>query len=113
MQGKSLFQTITVVLLLLFCVGITIAHSYMLEKRDYNIIKMAYMNGSVDALKLDIETIKNLKSDEEHFKSLVYAAADSYLKRVETLSAKRVVKINHRGGIYIENSRVIKKSGLW
>jgi hypothetical protein len=74
----------------------------MLQKRDHNIIKMAYMNGTVDALKLDIEKIKHLKNNEKHLKSLVYAAADNYMKKVESLSTKKVTIINHRGGVYTE-----------
>ena len=76
-------------------------------------IKIAYMNGCVDALKLDIEKIKDLKSNEEHLKSLVYAAADSYIMKVETLNGKRVTRINHLGGIYTEITRGIKGRSIW
>jgi len=108
MQEKSLFQTIVIVLLLLFCVGIKITHAYMLHKRDHNIIKTAYMNGSVDVLKLDIEKIKQIKSNDEHLKSLVYAAADNYISKVEALSGNKVTIINNRGGIYTEKNAGVK-----
>ena len=100
MQKKSLLQGFVVVLFLILCVGVKITYSYMIDKRDQNLIRIAYMNGSVDALKLDIAKIKEIKKDAALFKSLVYAAAEDYIKKVDALTERKVTLINGRGGKY-------------
>jgi hypothetical protein len=100
MKKKTLFQIAAVVLFLLFFPGINITHSNILEKRDKELIRIAYMNGSVEALKLDIEKIKKIKSDDELFKSVVYAAADNYVKIVDSLTKRRYTIVNSRGSTH-------------
>ena len=58
------------------------------------------MNGSIDALKLDIARIKEIKKDDALFKSLVYAAAEDYIEKVDALTERKVTLTNGRGGKY-------------
>jgi hypothetical protein len=100
MKKKTLSKIAAAVLFLLFFAGINITHSNILEKRDKQLIRIAYMNGSVDALKLDIEKIKKIKSDDEFFKSVVYAAADNYVEIVDSLTERRYTIVNSRGSTH-------------
>ena len=102
---KSIFLSIACLALsFLFFVGVQLTHSNDYEKRDIQMIRIAYMNGSADALRMDMEKIKKIKGSEDLFQREVFNAADHYIKRVEALSEKRVVVTNSQGGTYTYKS---------
>ncbi len=49
------------------------------KQRDSDIIKVAFMNGYVEAIKLESNEIQRLKADEELLRKHVEEAADRYL----------------------------------
>jgi hypothetical protein len=52
------------------------------------IIKIAFMNGYVNAVKGDIETILLLKQDQQKLKEYSRAAVDGYMEKVSLLNLK-------------------------
>jgi hypothetical protein len=52
------------------------------------IIKIAFMNGYVNAVKGDIETILLLKQDQQKLKEYSRAAVDGYMEKVSLLNFK-------------------------
>jgi hypothetical protein len=52
------------------------------------IIKIAFMNGYVNAVKGDIETIMLLKQDQGKLKEYSRAAVDGYMEKVSLLNLK-------------------------
>ena len=116
MNNKTIFRIAAAVLFLFFFTGINITHSNIIEKRDEQIIRMAYMNGSVDALKLDIKQIKKMKSDDEYRKSVVVAAADNYIKIVESLTEKTYNMVNNQRSTFNKETgrkRINTNDRLW
>ena len=65
-----------VVIFLTFVVGVNATYSTIIKQRDESIIRIAFMNGSIETLNLDIERIKALKKNKALFESAVTAAAD-------------------------------------
>ena len=57
-----------------------------LSKIDYEMIRMAFLNGYVRALNLDIEKIKSLKGHTDHLKRFVLSEAEKYMKEVSDLN---------------------------
>jgi len=57
-----------------------------LSKDDYEMIRMAFLNGYVRALNLDIEKIKSLKGHTDHLKRFVLSEAEKYMKEVSDLN---------------------------
>ena len=91
MRKNNFLRVAAVVLFLLLVAGINVTYSYIIKKRDQNIIRIAFMNGSVQALSLDIERIQELKNNETLFKAAVITAADNYIKEVEQLNEQIMV----------------------
>jgi hypothetical protein len=60
--------------------------SGQLSKNDYEMIRMAFLNGYVRALNLDIEKIKYLKGKADDLKRFVLAEAEEYMKEVSRLN---------------------------
>lgn len=56
------------------------------KPRDVDVIRVAYMNGYLQALQLDPDNVKKLKSDEALLKQTVENAADSYLGVITTMN---------------------------
>jgi hypothetical protein len=69
------------VLFLLLASAVTYVYPEI-KARDSEIIRTAYMNGYVAALKLDVDAIQSLKSDEALLKKTVESVADKYLSIV-------------------------------
>ena len=57
-----------------------------LTSRMRNAIFMAYLNGYVSALKLDIERIQLMKTDKKLMKEIVLEAAREYVQQVEDMN---------------------------
>lgn len=57
-----------------------------LTKDDYEMMRTAFMNGYVRALRLDIETIQSLKGNKGELKKRVISESDRYMKKVLNLN---------------------------
>lgn len=57
-----------------------------LAKKDSNLITIAFQNGFLAALRLDIEEIKKLKDDNATMQKKVEDASQKYLKRVQDMN---------------------------
>lgn len=66
------------ILVLLFSVGGGSLYAAV-KSRDVDILRVAFMNGYLEALKLDEEQIKKLKKDESLLQEKVEKAADQYI----------------------------------
>ena len=63
-----------------------IAAHGVLSNQDINLIKIAFQNGYVAALRLDIEEIKKIKDDNTTLQKKVEDASVGYLKRVHAMN---------------------------
>lgn len=63
-----------------------IAAHGVLSNQDLNLIKIAFQNGYVAALRLDIEEIKRLKDDNTTMQKKVEDASERYLKQVQGMN---------------------------
>lgn len=75
----------TLVLLVVFTAGAGISYS-ALKSGFGKVIKIAYMNGYVDAVRLDLERIKELKGNADVLRDIVQASSEEYLKKVSKLN---------------------------
>lgn len=83
---KTSTKIIVAVLLVSILLGsLTTAYS-LLSRKDYSVIRIAFMNGYLEALKLDVEQIKKMENDKVLLSKTVKAAAENYLTRVEGLN---------------------------
>ena len=57
-----------------------------LKKDEYKMMRTAFMNGYVRALRLDIEKIKALKKNKEELKKFIKFEANRYMKEVLNLN---------------------------
>ena len=57
-----------------------------LTKTDYEMIRVAFMNGYIRALRLDVERIQALKRSEEDLRKFVILQADRYMEEVVDLN---------------------------
>ena len=85
MKKKSIKIIIVTVLVLILLGSLNTAYS-ILSRKDYSIIRIAFMNGYLVALKLDTEERKKLENDEVLLSKTVKTAAEEYLTKVETLN---------------------------
>ena len=78
----------TAIILLSTVMGIGIAYSSL--KAGYGkVIKIAYMNGYVDAVTQDLEAIQAIKKDQGLLKKTVEASAENYVARVSLLNEEK------------------------
>ena len=85
MQKRSIKIILTVILVLVILGSINTAYSG-LNKKELNIIKIAFMNGFIEALKLSTEEKKRLENDMVAMQKAVESAAERYLEMVENLN---------------------------
>ena len=85
MKKKSIKIIIGTILVLILLGSLNTAYS-ILSRKDFNIIRIAFMNGYLSALKLDIEEKKKLENDEVLLAKTVKSAAEEYLTKVERLN---------------------------
>jgi hypothetical protein len=57
-----------------------------LGSQNYEMIRTAFINGYVRALRLDIETIESLKTNTDDMKKFVLSEAEKYMEEVSQLS---------------------------
>ena len=67
-----------------------------LSKFQFDIIKIAFMNGYSNAIQGDIETIKVLKQDQEKLVKFSMVAVDRYMERVTLLNQDAPKKISNK-----------------
>lgn len=68
---------------LMLAVGVTYS---AIKARDADLIKVAYMNGYVQGIRLDAAEAKKLRSDETLLRKAVEEAADDYLKKINSMN---------------------------
>lgn len=86
MQKTMKLLAVAIMLLLFFFGNTTSTYSVPLKRKTYNTIRVSYMNGYIDALKLDIDEIKKLKQDKDLLRQEVKKAAARYLDLVENMN---------------------------
>ena len=85
MKRRIKLLTISLTLFILIFSGINSAYS-ALKEGHRKIIRVAYMNGYIAALKLDLEEIRELRKDKSLLKLSVKDAANRYLERVSQMN---------------------------
>ena len=85
MKKKGIKIIIVTMLVLILLGSLNTAYS-ILSRKDYNIIRVAFMNGYLSAMKLDAEEKKKLENDKVLLAETVKSAADKYLQKVEILN---------------------------
>jgi len=85
-MGRIKLLTAAVIGLIVFFAIITSSYSDTISPRDENLIKVAYMNGFYDALRLSMVHIKRLRSDKILFQKEIEIAAESYLNTVKKMN---------------------------
>jgi len=85
MKRRIKLLTISLTLLILVFSGFNSAFS-ALKEGHRKIIRVAYMNGYIAALKLDPDEIKELRKDKSLLKLTVKVAAKGYLERVSQMN---------------------------
>jgi hypothetical protein len=73
------------VLILILIGGVNTAYS-VLRNRDHHMLRIAFMNGYVEALNLNIEEIEKLRKNSTLLFETVNSAADRYLGKVNNLN---------------------------
>lgn len=86
MRGNRKLMVAVFVLLTSFFAGARSTHPGALQARTWNAIKISYMNGYVQALRLDSEQIEKLKTDEALLRQAVMDAATQYMQIVEAMN---------------------------
>jgi len=85
MKKKSIKIIIVTILVLILLGSLNAAYS-ILSRKDYGIIRVAFMNGYLTALKLDSEEKIKLENDEVLLTKTVKSAAEEYLTKVDRLN---------------------------
>ena len=65
-----------------------------LSTAQFEIIKIAYVNGYASALKTDLEIIKALKEDQAQLKKHAQAAVNGYMAKVSVLNKDEMASGN-------------------
>jgi hypothetical protein len=85
MLKKTITRGFAVALVIVF-VLFSSPGSTALDGKIRNAIIVAYMNGFVDALDLNIDKIKGLKSNQDRLKKTVKEATARYIETVEKMN---------------------------
>lgn len=73
------------VLILILIGGVNTAYS-VLRNREHHMLRIAFMNGYVEALNLNVEQIEKLRKNRTLLIETVNSAADRYLAKVNNLN---------------------------
>ena len=73
-------------LLTIFFFGSISVVEAQLNKKEINIIKIAFMNGYLEALQRSSKERREMSRNQDYLKETVQQAADRYLKRVQALN---------------------------
>lgn len=97
MKKRHFFKIVLISFLSVFFIpsNVTYSYKFRISEKIIHIITIAYMNGAVDALSLDIEDIKKFKKDDKLLESAIHSAASDYIKRVKMTTFKRFAAANH------------------
>jgi len=81
-------RSLKIILLLIigFMVVFPTSLSAELSTAQFEIIKIAFMNGYSNAVQADINTIKVLQQDQEKLKKFSQVAVDKYMQKVTLLN---------------------------
>lgn len=71
-----------------------------LSTAQFEIIKIAYMNGYSNAIQADLNTIKMLKRNKEELKRVSQISVDKYMERVTLLNKEGQRGVNEKKAIY-------------
>jgi len=82
---SSNFFRLAILLLVIILLGANFASS-AIDRKTLSTIEIAYMNGYVEALKLDLEIIKLVKSEKALLQESAAIAAGRYLDTVEAMN---------------------------
>ena len=85
MQIKNFKIIVAVILILSFILSVNTAYS-VLNIRDYKLIRVAFMNGYMEALNLSTEEKEKLGNDKALLVKTVEAAAERYIRKVEDIN---------------------------
>jgi hypothetical protein len=85
MQIKNFKIIVAVILILSFIVSVNTAYS-VLNMRDYKLIRIAFMNGYVAALKLSAAEKEKMENDKALLIKTVKSSAESYIGKVEDIN---------------------------
>jgi hypothetical protein len=86
MRETVRFVVLVGVLLIYLLAGASATYSGSLRTSTWNAIKISYMNGYVQALKMDSEELAKLKSDEALLRQTVIEKATKYMQVVESMN---------------------------
>ena len=71
-----------------------------LSKAQFEIIKIAYMNGYSNAIQADLNTIKVLQQDRKKLKKFSQIAVNRYMEKVSALNQDEQRGINSKKPVY-------------
>lgn len=94
---KFVWRIAPLIIVIVLLTGANAASDLLLSRRDRHIIKIAFMNGSIEMLEMDLKDLETLKTDEAMVRRLVESAAERYVKRVDHLS-RTENRIDRGGG---------------
>jgi len=83
MRIYAIIISILLFLSLMLAVGSTYS---AIKARDADLIKVAYMNGYVQGIRLDDAEVKKLRKDESLLRKAVEEAADDYVKKISSMN---------------------------
>ena len=86
MQANTNPVNVAAIIIILIFVSILPSHPAGLDPEIRNAIVLAYLNGYVDALQLDIETIKKLQKDKDRLRQEAERATLKYITLVEKMN---------------------------
>jgi hypothetical protein len=86
LAGEEMMR-VKVVFVAMMALFLSVIAAYAaLSNKDANLIKIAFQNGYVAALRLDIEQIQKLKDDNATMQKAVEDASEKYLKRLQEMN---------------------------
>ncbi|MBN2124597.1 MAG: hypothetical protein JW821_09915 [Deltaproteobacteria bacterium] len=88
MNRKTRFIVCGLIVLVLTFASLRVAYS-QLGHTYAQVIRIAYMNGYVAAMRQDMEEIRRLKEDETRFREKVEDAAKAYLNTVSKMNMEK------------------------
>jgi len=83
---KFIGQILPLIIVMVLLTGANATCGYLFSKRDQHLVKIAFMNGAIEMLALDLEDVRKLKNNDALFRKLVETTADRYVKKVALLN---------------------------
>jgi hypothetical protein len=97
-KGRAGMRSLKIILLLIlgYMVIFPSSMSAELSTAQFEIIKIAYMNGYANAIQADLNTIKVLKQDQAKLKKFSQVAVNRYMEKVTLLNRDNTKGINEK-----------------